>query len=222
MSRFNRKIRQSFRLKRRRGLKSLTRFRRKRVTLKKRVRKLERQIEKKTRDDFLDYNFVGITSGDSQDALTQIPQGNTTTNREGNKVFGVSLQIKGLMLNLDVNPATLRIMVVKDMNQNFNVAAELDEIVATSPSIITGLRLQDEFSRFKILHDHLYHFGAAGQPGSRKNLNLFYKLNQTFHYKGAFATDADTGNGMISIYMVSSILDKIQFEGASRFRYTDA
>lgn len=222
MSTFRRKQRRSFRIKRRRGLKSLSRFRRKRVTLKKRVRKLERMIEKKTRDNLFVTDFANTGIGDVL-SLTQIPLGTGDSQRIGDKVTGVSLQVKVNIHNTVINKNQVRIVVVLDKNHNFNAVATFDEIYGTNPTRFLAMRNRDEFPRFVTLKDMLFNLAAVDLRGDTRVIKMFFKTPMQFHFKGTVADDASTGNNMISIYIiVEGGTDEVEYSAASRFRYTDA
>ncbi len=154
--------------------------------------------------------------------LTNIPQGDGTSERDGAQVKLTQLEFRmQVLLNGSATRSSYRILIIcdKQTNQALYSAADVLEDVTSTDMIFSPINL-DNKRRFQILDDWTVHVGTA--EGRIKHFKKFYKMNKIIRWDASTSAIADLTQSSLSLLMVSSeATNGPQITSFSRVRYID-
>ncbi len=127
--------------------------------------------------------------------LTAIAQGDTTVNRQGNKIRLKYLSVRGSVIqNASAANTNLRMMIVRDNNGNTTQPAITDLFVDVAGFVANGNKngLPQANSRFTILWDKFVQLSDAN--GDMRAYSYSMSLDHHTFFTGAGATDEGKGH----------------------------
>ncbi len=154
--------------------------------------------------------------------LTNIPQGDTGTSRDGANVKITSIYIKGIMiLSSSANSTVYRIMLVEDKQTNQAIYSTADLLADTGNvnSLVAPLNLDNQF-RFNVLYDQL----SVVDDGAKKSLpfKIFKTVNKRLRFDASTPGIGDLRSSSYSLLMISSEpTNTPSMRFFSRFRFVD-
>ncbi len=175
---------------------NMSRFRKfKKRSVKTRLRNLERNIELKTADSVI---TTTATTTASFSELTNLAQGDTINQREGQEIQLQSIQIQGTVVKHASNTGFghARFVVFVDMHNQDQTPAVGDLLTATAP-LVNALFLTINRGRFRILMDQHIVYGKDAVPnfqGDVAFIKRFINYRGRVRYESASATSAQSGS----------------------------
>lgn len=174
-------------------------------------------------------NYVCDTTG-TVTALNLLAIGDDNTSRDGRQVTIKSVQVRGIVKQIDTacGPTLCRVMLVWDNAVNSGTIATIAQILSAASSC--SFPLIDNSQRFTILWDHYVALGLSVDTASQASntsipeaINYYKKLNLTTQYSGTTAAIGSIQNG--ALYLVT-IGDQAagaggNFQAVTRVRFTD-
>ncbi len=153
--------------------------------------------------------------------LTNIPQGDTTSTRDGNqiKMLGVNINYT-LITNATLPRTAIRIMLVidKQTNQSIYGALDLLEDVTSQDNIISPRNLNN-LHRFQVLYDRV-HMVSLSSP--TVTVRKYIKKDLLIRYDASTSAIADLTQSSLSLVQVSSeVTNDPNITSFIRVRYVD-
>lgn len=165
---------------------------------------------------------VNVTNTPVIVQLTNVPQGDSTNQRDGAQYKATQLEIRFVvLLNGSATRSSFRFMVIcdKQTNQAIYTPADVLENVASTMMIFSPINL-DNKRRFQIIDDFTVHVGEG--EGRIKHFKKFYSLNKIIRYDASTSAIADLTQSSLSLMMVSSeVTNGPQIHSFSRLRFID-
>ncbi len=172
-----------------------------------------------------DVSVVGGTIIDGAgfiNQLTNIPQGDGTSARDGANVKITSIYCK-LLIDIHASATTsqVRLLLVEDKqtNQAIYTAADLLQTVVNIQSIVSPKNLDNQF-RFNVLHDKVYTLSATGTTS--KYITIYKKVSKRLRFDASTPSIADLRSSSYSLLWISN--EPTNAPGVSaefRLRYVD-
>ncbi len=192
-------------------------------SLQRQINKIKRNlnVEKKEWNTTLTAATIVNGSGAIQQ-LTNIPQGDTTSSRDGSQCRVLSVQGKGIISqDPDAVQTVVRLMLVldKQTNQAIYNTSDLLETVVNVASLIAPLNL-DNKNRFIVLWDKIFSFSSNSQ--TVRTFKFFKKLNLLLRYDASTPSIADLTSNSLSMVRISSEASMVpQLDIITRVRFID-
>ncbi len=154
--------------------------------------------------------------------ITNIPQGDTDTSRDGNQVKLVRLYVRyTLTLQAAVTTVFVRIIIVKDKQTNGAIytASDLLTDVTGGDAIVSPFNPDNQF-RFAILYDKVHALSNAAKRNAQGNINR--QLQLKLRFDASTPSIADLTSNSLSIVQFSDIVtDPPTITLFSRVYYVD-
>lgn len=174
--------------------------------------------------------YVCDTTG-TVTALNLLAVGDDNNTRDGRQVTIKSVQIRGIVQNVDqaTGDSYARIMLVWDNANNSGTIATIAQILTAATSL--SFPLIDNAQRFTILSDRTYAIGQisttatqsfAGSPNVN-TCDLYKKINQVTQYSGTTAAIGSIQNGALLLVTLGNNGAGLGATAliATRVRFTD-
>ncbi len=190
----------------------------------KEVRNLKKNIFIHKKALFADNPATVILTGAVLTHMTSIAQGDDFDNRNGRQIKMSSVSIKGQLLGISGGVGIVRIIIVRD-NDNQGTVPAITDIFATSTGFAQGdhrLIGPNPQRRFTILADKSY---VVGSTNANDNLNVPVSISRKVNSKCYFTGTAGTDEGKGSIWMsvVSNLAANVPtFSGTRKVTFMDA
>lgn len=159
------------------------------------------------------------------DCINEIPQGDTSINREGDQCKMVSLQIKG-KITQDSNNTTkgsqvrLILFLVTAADDTEPTVATGEQGFLTSLSIIGLRNLGAPRNRYVPLWDKVFYVAPYGEERDHVHFKYFKKMSYKARFKDN-TTDHPRKNALYMIAISTDVTDVPLLEGAARIRFID-
>jgi len=195
------------------------------------------RVEKKYVDTPINVSGLNSLTG-ALGLINGIAQGDGADQRDGRQVTIRSIQIRGYFATDLTNNAgkgaagMVRMVVVLDKQSNSAAPTISDVFVGFDSSTLTNLNNR---MRFKILADETMSMGGfstyvvsgvttyAGSGGfPTPVINFYKKCNITVQFNGTTNAIGSIASNSIYVFFLVSNVDKVQFSGNARVRFTDA
>lgn len=151
--------------------------------------------------------------------FTQIAQGDSDTQREGNsiKVVGITLNYGWRATSGSTSTASsVRVVLVQDNQQIADLAADYTDVFNLNN--IHSLLNRNTVGRFKILYDAIHIVSNAnGTPGGNKK--IYIPLQHHVRYNGNMNSDIQKGG--IVLYALSDDAQGVSLDIQARTSYID-
>lgn len=175
----------------------------------KRTRAIAKRAERKVKDiararEIKYHNYTNANNMDTSgviECLTEIPQGDTASTRDGNQVSLRSIRLTAKVQNDGTAgiSSTYRIIVFQDKQQVSDTSPAVGDVLL-SASPISNYNYPDVTKRFKILYDKLFTIrndafyntsttSATSLPGARVLRKFLYPTMKNAKYNGTTGTD---------------------------------
>ncbi len=159
---------------------------------------------------------IGITQ------LTNIPQGDGTSSRDGAqcKMIGLDLNFS-ILQSASATTTNFRLIVVQDKqtNQAIYLAADLLDDITPFDSIISPRNL-DNMKRFSVLYDRTFILHTGGVAAY--NVHKYIKKEMLLRFDGSTPSIADLTQNSLSILTVATeVTNDPQLTLHARVRYVD-
>ncbi len=168
------------------------------------------------------YFSATVPSTPRIDLLTQIAQGDTKENRQGNSVRAKSLSLKMRMSKNAAATATIvRVLIVQDKVSNGVVPITADLFdTSSAPAYMAPYNSDNAGNRFKFLRDKTYILSDGG--GELRLQRLFNKLNHHVKWNGTTGVQAQCQTGHLYLITISSESTNVpNIEADVMLRYVD-
>lgn len=163
-------------------------------------------------------------------ALNLLAVGDDNTTRDGRQVTIKSVQLKGIIKNVDATsgPTLARVLLVWDNASNSGAIATIAQILSAASSV--SFPLIDNANRFTILWDHTYGVGGIDTTATQsysaaipEAINYYKRINQLTQYSGTTAAIGSIQNGALLMVTVGdqAVNGGATFNCATRVRFTD-
>ncbi len=184
--------------------------------------RLKRLINIEVKNFDVQQTSVAIGTGPIIVQLSNIPQGDGTSTRDGAqcKVIGIQLCYK-IEMDLTATQSQFRIMLVldKQTNQAIYVGGDLLEDITTQDSMLSPRNL-DNLKRFSVLYDKVHLLAIDGQ--SQAYGKRFFKKEILLRYDASTPSIADLTQSSLSLFMLSSeVANSPVISTFTRLRYVD-
>ncbi len=186
------------------------------------ARGLKRLLNVEVKNFDVQQSAVAIADAPAIIQLSNIPQGDSTNQRDGSQCKMVSLELN-FTLNQSASAVIthVRIMVVldKQTNQAIYGAADLLEDV-TIRDIIISPRNLDNKNRFQVLYDHVFSFSNSGRLGAVTKMHINKDI--IFRYDASTPSIADlTQNSLSLLQVATEVTNDPSISMFSRLRFID-
>lgn len=151
--------------------------------------------------------------------LSGVPQGDTSSSRDGNKCKALSLNFHA-QVTIDTNAvrSACRIILFKDKSSNGSAPAVLD--VLENATYLYSYNNVNCPYRFQILFDKTFSLSTTGTQTI--NVKRFIKMGHHITYKGTGATQSDAADGHIYMLVISNeTTNQPDLEVNSRLTFVD-
>lgn len=195
------------------------RRRRRRPGLSKtQYRAVSKIIDKKKELKFFDKSQTGTGMGTAGAIISMldITQGDSNSQRDGNKITVKSIQFKAQIYRTNTQDANTRVVLAKWFNPDPGVNPATTELMLTGGSIFSLVKAGT--AQFKILFDK--HFNELTADSPTRTINFYKKMNSDTHYSSNAAT-AWTKNQYILFLISDQATDSPTINFQCRFRFID-
>ncbi len=154
---------------------------------------------------FLDTSetLMQIGSGANIFQISNIPQGDTESSRDGSQVKVVRINIRGTVRMNDSVPSTnVRVMLIcdKQTNSAIYLHGDLLQNTAVDLNIVSPLNLDNKY-RFHVLYDKNFLYSNNGKFNSQFNINK--NIQTRMRFDGATADIANITSSSYSLVVFS-------------------
>lgn len=154
--------------------------------------------------------------------LSNIPQGDTTNQRDGSQCKVLSLELSiFLTRHASASNTTIRLMLVcdKQTNQAIYLNSDLLDDTTILDNIVSPYNLDNKY-RFTVLWDRIFHVTAGS--GSSKSFKKSFRMSKILRFDGNTPSIADLTSSSLSLVQVSNEnTNDPAITMFSRLRYVD-
>lgn len=154
--------------------------------------------------------------------LSNIPQGDTTSTRDGSQCKVLALELDLFMTrNSNGVVSTVRLMLVcdKQTNQAIYLNTDLMADVTTIDNLVSPMNLDNKF-RFQVLWDRVFVI-SSGWKGAR-HFKKTFRMSKILRFDGNTSAIADlTSSSLSLVQMTNDSASEASITMFSRLRYVD-